>query len=85
MPIFTLYTTEGCHLCEQAIGVIHALAMKGIQLEVFLEDIAESESLVAEYGVRIPVLKHDATGHEMSWPFSPDGLETWIDKIDTSS
>jgi glutaredoxin len=62
----TLYTTAGCHLCEQAEAILRN-ELCGITLQ--LVDIAESEELVACYGIRIPVVKIDGTDFELGWPF----------------
>jgi glutaredoxin len=76
----TLYTTAGCHLCEQAEAVLRN-GLCGISLQ--LVDIAESEELVASYGLRIPVLRIDGTDLELGWPFdalkAADFLEQNID------
>lgn len=78
MQVFTFYTTDGCHLCEKAINLIQKLASEGIKMEVYLEDIAESEQLVEDYGIRIPVIKHDASGEELGWPFDEAQLRAWL-------
>jgi len=54
-----LLGTEGCHLCEQAQALLLNLNGK-IPCNLYLEDIAESEDMVARYGERIPVLKYEA-------------------------
>jgi len=40
-------------------------------------DIIDDEKLVAEYGVRIPVLKNQK-GQELAWPFELNELVTWV-------
>jgi len=60
-----LLTTEGCHLCEQALEVIHRAA-PGLTLEWV--DIAEDDALLEQYGERIPVLR--CGRRELGWPFS---------------
>ena len=62
------YTTDGCHLCEQALSIVQPLAARH-KTELQLIDIATNEHLVAEYGLRIPVLKNLANGDELGWPF----------------
>jgi len=59
-----LLTTEGCHLCEQALGIIQRAA-PGVK--VSLLDIATDDALIDAYGERIPVLRHGDT--EIDWPF----------------
>lgn len=62
-----LYTTLGCHLCEEARQMLEYLAQQG-EVGFRAEEIAESEQLVEEYGIRIPVIRR-ADGAELGWPF----------------
>lgn len=59
-----LYTTEGCHLCEQAETLLQTagVAVKRV-------DIADDDGLFHLYGTRIPVLRRSDTGQELAWPF----------------
>lgn len=41
-------------------------------------DIAGDPLLVEEYGVRIPVLRHSASGDELCWPFSVNDLRAFL-------
>ncbi|BAP13922.1 hypothetical protein Y017_01930 [Alcanivorax sp. 97CO-5] len=59
-----LYTTLGCHLCDQARELV---AMVRPDLEITLVDIAEDDTLIEQYGERIPVLMRE--GQELAWPF----------------
>ena len=71
----TLYT-RGCHLCDDARAVLGAeRARTPFELEEV--DIETSDALVAEYGVRIPVVALDgvevfeyAVGPQRSRPCS---------------
>ncbi len=90
MKEIKLYTTLGCHLCEQAEVMIKHLSMIGEveKVKLILVEIAEDERLVDLYGIRIPVLaaiNHDcvydgepATNSELAWPFDLDELQVWI-------
>lgn len=74
---YRLYSTLGCHLCEQAKALVEqALGPAGGVWEEV--DIAESESLVEAYGVRIPVLQNTQTGAELGWPFDLAQLQEWL-------
>jgi hypothetical protein len=93
---FWLYSTSGCHLCEQAETMLQALfqtpgllpplvtaddesSSEGVAVDIV--DISEDDSLVARYGVRIPVLAYqDQTGRmlELGWPFQPEQLLQFI-------
>ncbi|CAM4254585.1 glutaredoxin family protein [Vibrio neonatus] len=68
----TLYSTEGCHLCEQAYAL---LSQVGIELQVI--DIAFDDALFARYGVTIPVVQYNK--QELNWPFDLQQLQQWLD------
>lgn len=63
-----LYTTLGCHLCEQAEEVL-ALVMPHVQVQIELVDIVENDDWLQRYAVRIPVLQRLDTKAELGWPF----------------
>ncbi len=66
MKQFTFYTTDGCHLCEQAWQLVSMLdAAESFDI---VEIIHDSEN-VERYGIRIPVVKNQTTEAELSWPF----------------
>jgi hypothetical protein len=67
----TLYSTEGCHLCEQALQLLNEL---GVHPEVI--DIAFDDSLFTQYGWVIPVVK--VASHELHWPFDAQQLSQWL-------
>lgn len=72
-----LLSTLGCHLCDEAQALL--LTLQGqIKTDVFVEDIAESDELVARYGIRIPVLQHEESGAELDWPFDVEILRQWL-------
>nr|WP_281423927.1 glutaredoxin family protein [Oceanobacter mangrovi] len=72
-----MFGTEGCHLCEDAEAML-VTASGLINIEVWQQDIAEDEQLVAAYGLKIPVLKHDSDGEELNWPFDMQRLLDWL-------
>lgn len=59
-----LYTTLGCHLCDQARDLLLTV---NPQIDIHAVDIAEDDTLIAEYCERIPVLRHG--DRELAWPF----------------
>ena len=72
MSEFVLYGTLGCHLCEQAEALLAPViqyASADVPVVLKQQDIAESEELVARYGVRIPVLRCEMHNRELGWPF----------------
>lgn len=71
----TLYTTAGCHLCDQALALLEPWLQEGIRLASV--DVAEDNLLMARYGVRIPVVA-SSSGAELGWPFNAERLASWI-------
>jgi len=68
MPIaFHLYSSEGCHLCEQATALCNKLMINNQFKEV---DIVDDETLVALYGIHIPVLERLSDNKKLFWPFN---------------
>ncbi|MGR5503101.1 glutaredoxin family protein [Vibrio sp. DNB22_10_4] len=69
----TLYSSEGCHLCEMALELIKQVGL-GEQVEIV--DIAFDDELFSRYGVTIPVVKVDES--EINWPFDILQLQQWL-------
>ena len=56
--VVTVYSRDGCHLCDQALGELRPLVSRaGARLEVI--DIEADERLHARYLERIPVIALD--------------------------
>ncbi|WP_268796772.1 glutaredoxin family protein [Pseudomonas huanghezhanensis] len=66
-PECQLFSTVGCHLCEIAEAELMPLIEHGLLVELI--DIAESDVMAEDYGLRIPVLRRTDTGAELDWPF----------------
>ncbi|MGF1711048.1 glutaredoxin family protein [Vibrio kagoshimensis] len=71
--MLTLYSTEGCHLCEMAFELTEQLNISHL-VEVI--DIAFDDVLFSRYGVTIPVLKFQES--ELNWPFGLQELNDWL-------
>ncbi len=67
MKELILYSTVGCHLCEQALALIEPVL--SVQYQITEIDISESDDLVDRYGIRIPVVARADNGAEIGWPF----------------
>ncbi len=65
----TLYTSPGCHLCEQAEEMLDYL---GVAFNAV--DISRDVDLIRIYGVRIPVLQRSDKA-ELGWPFDTLDIE----------
>ncbi|MDP2560352.1 glutaredoxin family protein [Psychrobium sp. 1_MG-2023] len=68
-----LYSTDGCHLCEDAQALLDQVAVS-----YQVTDIIDDETLVARYGTTIPVVA-DSQGNELNWPFSLEQLRSFLD------
>jgi hypothetical protein len=74
-----LFTTSGCHLCEQAEALLRQVLSDTQQLQ--LEDISTSDELMRKYGIRIPVLGAYSAGgewQELGWPFGVAEITAFI-------
>ena len=74
----TMYLTTHCNLCEKALEQLFEIDIPS-GLKVTTKDISVSETLVEEFGERIPVLQCD--GLELEAPFDKDQLEAWISSL----
>jgi hypothetical protein len=77
IPVLHLYTTSGCHLCEEAESLLrHQLT--GFTLQPV--EIADSVTLVEQYGLRIPVIAvQGIPGAELDWPFRAEDVADFLD------
>ena len=64
-----LFSTLGCHLCEEAEQVLQPL-LSVLPLQIEWVDIIEREDWVERYGVHIPVFVRLDTGAELFGPFT---------------
>ena len=53
----TVYTRQGCHLCDEAVAVVTRVAAGRADVE--LVDIDRDPTLVERYTVRVPVVAVD--------------------------
>lgn len=70
-----LYSTLHCHLCDLA----YSIAIKIPDISIIVIDVADDETLLAQYGVRIPVLQRQDTKTELNWPFSKADIEELLE------
>ncbi|MDH5737873.1 MAG: glutaredoxin family protein [Gammaproteobacteria bacterium] len=75
--IVKLYTTSGCHLCEEALTMLDTLRKDNPSFNINIEEveIANCDRLVETYGIRIPVIAVE--DQEIGWPFSPLELQAF--------
>ncbi|MCF2858609.1 glutaredoxin family protein [Pseudoalteromonas sp. SMS1] len=75
MAKVTLFYTEGCHLCEDALS----LALRCVNEEdIHHQDILENEALVNEFQTSIPVIKNITTGKLLCWPFTQQQIQELV-------
>lgn len=75
-----LYSTLGCHLCEQAKVVLWPLLLK-YQFRLAEIDISTSDEMIEKYGTRIPVLGAEDTLAELNWPFTSSQVDSFFAEI----
>ncbi len=87
--MFLLYSTLGCHLCDDAALIIEPV-LSHYQFEWQRFDIAEpnsqftdktAEMLVAEFGEKIPVLAVDFSQQYLAWPFDQEAVVQFIQAL----
>jgi len=70
----TLYQRDNCHLCDLALEMLAAARIPDFE-SVFIDDDALLEE---RYGLRVPVLRNEASGAELGWPFDIDRLRAFL-------
>lgn len=79
MTVLTLYSTLGCHLCENAKQVLWpVLSEAGLQLQEV--DIAEDDHLQEQYAIRIPVIRLQNATEDVGWPFDCDDVRRYLER-----
>jgi len=72
-----LYQRDDCHLCDLALEALAAARVPDFE-SVFIDDDATLEE---RYGVRVPVLRDDASDAELDWPFDAAQLQAWLQRV----
>jgi hypothetical protein len=73
MP-FILYQRDDCQLCDMALALLADAQVADLEC-VWIDDDADQE---VRYGVRVPVLRNQATGSELDWPFDPRSIAEFL-------
>ncbi len=55
LSVVKFLTREGCHLCEEARPLVQAVATRH-QIDVIEVDIDGDDTLIRDYGLRVPVV-----------------------------
>lgn len=69
-----LYQRDNCHLCDAALSVLAEARAPEFE-SVFIDD---HPALEAVYGTRVPVLRDDARGIELGWPFDAAAVRDFV-------
>ena len=72
-----LYTTLGCHLCEEAMSIVQLLDEQGMDILLEEIEISDSEPLIKCYGTKVPVIARE-DNEEIDWPFSVNELYNFL-------
>ncbi len=83
MSRLTLYSTDGCHLCERAETVLNEVAQHNPELSWQVVDIAPDEQLSERYGIRIPVILLEGAEYDLGWPFTADDVRRYLRQFQT--
>ena len=78
MKTLILYSTAGCHLCEDAELILQYCKQYQPTIQWQTIDIASDPALVEKYGVRIPVVRTEPDGNELGWPFDAGQLMDFL-------
>ena len=71
----TLYQRDDCHLCDLALGLLAEVRAPEFE-SVFIDG---DQALEERYGLRVPVLRDQARGVELEWPFDVDRLRGFLE------
>lgn len=82
MMIIVLYTTAGCHLCEQALVLLNE-ASETNRIIIELVEIGDDNNLIDEFGIHIPVVEFPDK-QRLYWPFNLSELNQKIQEQSSS-
>lgn len=69
-----LYQRDDCKLCDEAIALLASVRAPEFG-SAWIDGDAELE---ARYGERVPVLRDEASGRELEWPFDLEKLRAFL-------
>ncbi len=74
MPRLILYQRDDCKLCDQAVALLARARVPDFE-SVWIDGDAALET---RYGERVPVLRDEASGRELGWPFDATSLREFL-------
>lgn len=69
----TLFQRDDCPLCDLALALLAAARVPEFE-SVWIDG---DDALEARYGTRVPVLRDEARGMELDWPFGEAELRAF--------
>ena len=76
--MITVYSRQGCHLCEDALNILEGLKSE-LDFEIEVIDIAGNPELEKLYGEQIPVIHIDGEHHDF-WRVDPVRFRSSLEK-----
>ena len=74
VPRLVLFQRDDCPLCDQALAVLAAARAPAFD-SVWIDG---DDVLEARFGTRVPVLRNEDDGAELSWPFDADAVRAFL-------
>ena len=75
LPVLTVYSRRGCHLCEQMLEQLLPLSRGRAEIEVI--DVDLQPGLAERFGVRVPVLSC-SDGELCEYRLDVPRVEEWL-------
>ena len=72
--LLRLYQRDDCKLCDEAVALLARVRAPEFE-SVWIDGDA---GLEARYGLRVPVLRDEATDQELGWPFDANTLRRFL-------
>ena len=69
-----LFQRDECPLCDEAYEILAAAGVPDFE-PVWIDG---EPGLEARYGTRVPVLRRNADGAELDWPFTVSALRAFL-------
>ena len=63
MTTITIYSRQGCHLCEEAYSTLESM-QEELNFEIEVIDIDHDAELIKLYSEQVPVIHIDGTHHD---------------------
>ena len=76
---YHLYSSEGCHLCEQAMELFSKTSQfNNLKVIDIVDNPLNQDNLVELYGIYIPVRERLSDNQKLFWPFDIRAITAFI-------